>query len=79
LGRLIVLLLEPRCDDGLAAWNLVDEGLDKVRYYPIVRTNEVVAKYGVDFMALKTPVLIDVLKFGPRDASIPVLSDGSFQ
>ena len=42
LGRLIVLLLEPRSDDGLAAWNLMDEVLEKEKpkYYPILRTAE---------------------------------------
>ncbi len=45
LGRLIVLLLEPRADDGLAAWSLMDEILEKEKpaYYPIWRTSKPVA------------------------------------
>lgn len=44
LGRLIVLLLEPRSGDGLAAWNLMDAVLDKEkpRFYPVLRTFEAV-------------------------------------
>ena len=44
LGRLIVLLLEPRSDDGVAAWNLMDDVLEKQKppYYPILRTSETV-------------------------------------
>ncbi len=37
LGRLIVLLLEPRSDDGLLDWNFFDEALNGARYYPVVR------------------------------------------
>ena len=42
LGRLIVLLLEPRSEDGLAAWNLMDEVLEKEKpqIYPVLRTSE---------------------------------------
>ena len=45
LGRLIVLLLEPRCDDSLAAWNMMDDVLEKLKpqYYPILRTSEAVS------------------------------------
>lgn len=40
LGRLAVMLLEPRCNDSLAAWNLMDEVLEKEKpeFYPILRT-----------------------------------------
>lgn len=37
LGRLAVLLLEPRSDDGLANWNLLGEALDGAGFYPIQR------------------------------------------
>lgn len=37
LGRLIVVLLEPRSDDGLLDWNFFDEALSGARYYPVVR------------------------------------------
>jgi hypothetical protein len=37
LGRLVVMLLEPRSDDGLAAWNVLDRVLDGATYYPIRR------------------------------------------
>jgi hypothetical protein len=44
LGRLVVLLLEPRSDDSLAAWNLMDEVLEKKRppHYPVSRTDAAV-------------------------------------
>jgi hypothetical protein len=37
LGRLIVVLLEPRSDDGFLAWNLLDPALDDSPTYPITR------------------------------------------
>lgn len=37
LGRLAFALLEPRSDDGLAAWNFLDSGLQDARVYPILR------------------------------------------
>ena len=37
LGRLVVALLEPRSDDGLTTWALLDEALDGAATYPIVR------------------------------------------
>jgi hypothetical protein len=42
LGRLVVLLLEPRSEDGLAAWNLMDSVLEKEKpaFYPVTRTME---------------------------------------
>ena len=43
LGRLIVLLLEPRSEDSLAAWNLMDDLLEKEKpqYYPVMRADTV--------------------------------------
>lgn len=39
LGRLVFYLLEPRSDDGLLDWNLLDEGLGaNPRAYPVTRT-----------------------------------------
>lgn len=38
LGRLVFYLLEPRSDDGLLDWNLLDDALANARSYPIVRT-----------------------------------------
>ena len=39
LARLAFYLLEPRSDDGLVDWNLLDEALgEDVTVYPIVRT-----------------------------------------
>lgn len=38
LGRLAFYLLEPRSDDGLLDWNLLDGALANARSYPIVRT-----------------------------------------
>ncbi|UCD24817.1 MAG: M14 family metallopeptidase [Gemmatimonadota bacterium] len=38
LGRLAFYLLEPRSDDGLVNWNVLDEALEGAEYYPIVRT-----------------------------------------
>ena len=39
LARLAFYLLEPRSDDGLVDWNLLDEALgENVTVYPIVRT-----------------------------------------
>lgn len=36
LGRLVALLLEPRADDGVANWNLLEE-LEGAEFYPILR------------------------------------------
>jgi hypothetical protein len=43
LARLAFILLDPRSDDGLMAWNILD-GLigDKPTYYPVLRTMEAV-------------------------------------
>ncbi|HAK55879.1 MAG TPA: peptidase M14 [Acidobacteria bacterium] len=38
LGRLVFTLLEPRSDDGLVTWNVLDEALDDADIYPIVRS-----------------------------------------
>jgi hypothetical protein len=37
LGRLVFYLLEPRSDDGLAAWGLLGDALKNATYYPIMR------------------------------------------
>ena len=37
LGRLVCYLLEPRSDDGLVAWALMDDVLEGAEYYPILR------------------------------------------
>jgi hypothetical protein len=37
LGRLIVVLLEPRSDDGFLTWNLLDEAMEANGNYPIAR------------------------------------------
>ncbi len=37
LARLIFTLLEPRSDDGFAAWNVLDRALEGSRGYPILR------------------------------------------
>jgi hypothetical protein len=37
LARLAFYLLEPRSNDGLATWNVLDEAIKKAQY-PIVRT-----------------------------------------
>ncbi|HET6361814.1 MAG TPA: M14 family metallopeptidase [Gemmatimonadota bacterium] len=37
LGRLAFYLLDPRSDDGLVAWNILDEALEGARRYPILR------------------------------------------
>jgi hypothetical protein len=39
LGRLIFTLLEPRSDDGLATWNLMDEALKNTDRYPVLRVH----------------------------------------
>jgi hypothetical protein len=39
LGRVIFTLLEPRSDDGVANWNVLDEELGKSKAFPIRRTN----------------------------------------
>ena len=38
LARLAFYLIEPRSDDGLVDWNLLDEALEDAKTYPIVRT-----------------------------------------
>ena len=40
LGRLIVVLLEPRSDDGFLAWNLFDPAIEESDTYPITRLPE---------------------------------------
>lgn len=44
LGRLVFYLLEPRSDDGLVNWNVLDEALEGAEVYPIVRTREAVGR-----------------------------------
>jgi hypothetical protein len=39
LARLAFLLLEPRSDDGLVNWNVLDPALEGVEEYPILRTS----------------------------------------
>jgi hypothetical protein len=45
LARLAFILFDPRSDDGLMAWNILD-GLmgDKPEFYPVIRTMEAVGK-----------------------------------
>lgn len=38
LGRLIFYLLEPRSDDGLLNWNVLDKSLEKATVYPVRRS-----------------------------------------
>ena len=38
LGRLAFILIEPRSDDGLVNWNLLDEELEGAEVYPILRS-----------------------------------------
>ena len=40
LARLAFLLLEPRSDDGLANWNVLDPELEDAESYPVLRTFE---------------------------------------
>lgn len=40
LGRLVFSLLEPRSDDGLLNWNVLDDAVEGADRYPIVRTFE---------------------------------------
>jgi hypothetical protein len=41
LARLAFILLDPRSDDGLLAWNILDGLLgDKPQHYPVLRTME---------------------------------------
>jgi hypothetical protein len=40
LGRLLVVLLEPRSDDGFLAWNLLDEAVEGGDTYPVIRVHE---------------------------------------
>ena len=37
LGRLLVALLEPRSDDGIVNWNLLEERIETRLVYPILR------------------------------------------
>ena len=39
LGRLVFALLEPRSDDGVVSWNLLDEQIEADRVYPILRVS----------------------------------------
>jgi hypothetical protein len=38
LARLVFILLEPRSDDGVLDWNLMERDVEGARYYPIRRT-----------------------------------------
>ena len=38
LGRLAFYLLEPRSDDGLVEWNVLDDAIEGSDHYPITRT-----------------------------------------
>jgi hypothetical protein len=38
LGRLAFYLLEPRSDDGLVEWNVLDDAIEGSDHYPIIRT-----------------------------------------
>ncbi len=40
LARLAFLLLEPRSDDGLLDWNVLDEAIKDAKYYPILRSRQ---------------------------------------
>jgi hypothetical protein len=40
LGRLIVVLLEPRSDDGFLTWNLFDPAIEESEIYPVTRLLE---------------------------------------
>ena len=42
LGRLVVMLLEPRSEDSFASWGLLDDVLERTKpqFYPILRTPE---------------------------------------
>jgi hypothetical protein len=44
LGRLIVVLLEPRSDDGFLSWNLLDRALEESSVYPITRLSDLPAE-----------------------------------
>ena len=43
LGRLAFYLLDPRSDDGLVTWNVLDAALEGATRYPILRAAETVA------------------------------------
>ena len=38
LARLAFYLIEPRADDGLVDWNILDEAIGESKVYPIVRS-----------------------------------------
>ena len=38
LARLAFYLIEPRSDDGLVDWNILDEAIGESKIYPIVRS-----------------------------------------
>jgi len=40
LARLAFLLLEPRSDDGLLDWNVLDDVVKDAKYYPILRSRQ---------------------------------------
>ena len=47
LARLAFLLFDPRSDDGLMAWNILDPvlgGTPAPEYYPVLRTMEAIGK-----------------------------------
>ena len=47
LARLAFILFDPRSDDGLMAWNILDPALSATpapQYYPVLRTMEAVGK-----------------------------------
>ncbi len=44
LGNLIVYLLEPEAEDGLAAWNVLDDALSEGGAFPVVRVMKPIGK-----------------------------------
>ena len=47
LARLAFMLFDPRSDDGLMAWNILDPVLGATpapQYYPVLRTMETMSK-----------------------------------
>ena len=55
LARLAFYLIEPRADDGLVDWNLLDEALKDAKVYPIVRTQELTVRLSRSSGRIQSP------------------------
>jgi hypothetical protein len=73
LGNVAAYLLEPQAEDGLAAWNFFDEGLEVGELFPVVRLPEVPAAAVQEKQKKETPrrYTLDSLLAEPKEGKRP--------